>query len=61
MDLSEKIARLKASQRMKVYRKGDWIIATAEVSSFQASVARGFLNLGADVAIIVGEKKGKIK
>ncbi|MBM3291492.1 hypothetical protein FJY84_02310 [Candidatus Bathyarchaeota archaeon] len=61
MELSEKIARLKASQRMKIHRKDKWIIVTAEVSSYQASVARGILNLGADLAIIAGEEKGIIK
>jgi len=61
MDLSEKIARLKASQRIKLFKQGKWLIVTSEVSSFQASVARGILSLGADLVIVAGLEKGKIK
>lgn len=61
MDKSEKLARLKATQRMTLYRFDRWIIAISEVSSFQSSVARGILNLGADVALIVGNDKEEFK
>ncbi|MEM2530403.1 MAG: DHHA1 domain-containing protein, partial [Candidatus Bathyarchaeia archaeon] len=60
MDRSERIARLKGSQRMEVRTHGDWIIALSHVDSFQASVARALINLGADLAI-VGGGKGEAK
>ncbi len=55
MDLSERIARLKAAARMRIYRVGDWVIAVSRLSSFQSSAARSLVNLGAHVAIIGGE------
>ena len=61
MDLSEKIARLKASQRTNIVNVGKWLIVSTEVSSFQASAARGILNLGADLVIVAGKEKEKIK
>ena len=54
-DYGESIAKLKAAKRSKIYRASGWIIATSTVGSFQASVARGFVSLGADVALVVGE------
>jgi nanoRNase/pAp phosphatase (c-di-AMP/oligoRNAs hydrolase) len=57
----ERIARLKAAQRIEIKEIGCWMLATSIVSSFQASAARAIIALGADVAIVGGEKKGKIK
>jgi len=62
MDISEKIARFKASQRVKVYRIGDLLIAATRVDAFEASVARLFLEMGADVAVVVSQqKRGKVR
>jgi phosphoesterase RecJ-like protein len=58
MDRSERIARLKGSQRMELRTHGDWIIAISRVDSFQASVARALINLGADLAIVGGGEGG---
>ena len=61
MDQSERIARLKSAQRVKVYRVDKWLVATANLGSFQASAARGMMNLGADIAIIAGNDKKILK
>ena len=61
MDPSEKLARLKATQRMTIIRVDPWIIATSNLGSFQPSAARGILNLGADVAVIAGNDKEELK
>jgi len=61
MDRSERIARLKAAQRMRIYDVEGWTLAASHVSSFQASAARGLLGLGADVAAVAGSSKGVIK
>ncbi|HLE35406.1 MAG TPA: DHH family phosphoesterase, partial [Nitrososphaerales archaeon] len=60
-DPSERIARLKAAQRVSVYSANSFIAAFSRVGSFQASAARALLDLGADVAIVVGgdEKASK--
>lgn len=58
---SERIARLKAAQRMRIHSVEDWTMVTSHVSSFQASAARALLVLGGDVAIVAGESEGKVK
>jgi phosphoesterase RecJ-like protein len=58
---SETLARLKAAQRMRLHEVGGWTIATSHVSSFQASAARAFMGLGADVAVVAGRDKRKLR
>ncbi|MCJ7770598.1 DHH family phosphoesterase [Candidatus Bathyarchaeota archaeon] len=60
-EASEKIARLKGAQRLQLVDIGGWIIVKSRVGSFQSSVARGLVSLGADVAIVGGESKGRIR
>ncbi len=57
----ERIARLKAANRMQLHMVDDWVIATSHLSSFQASAARAMISLGADVAIVVGKDKRKLR
>ena len=61
MDYSERMARLKAGNRVKLLRMNDWLIAFSHVSSYQASAARGIMSLGAHVAIVAGQKENKIQ
>jgi len=61
LETSERIARLKAAQRLKGTRLKGWIIAESRVGSYQSSAARALLALGADVAVVGGERKGKLK
>jgi phosphoesterase RecJ-like protein len=61
MDFSERVARLKASRRTKLFRVGDWIIALSHVSAYQASAARAMVELGAHVAAVAGEKDGNLE
>ncbi len=56
-EISEKIARIKALQRLKLIRSKDWLIGTTHVSSFEAGVASLLINLGLDVSIVYSEKK----
>ncbi|MBI2183327.1 MAG: DHH family phosphoesterase [Thaumarchaeota archaeon] len=56
-DRSEVIARLKGAQRLKLYDAGGWLIAVSRVGSFHASLARALVVLGADVAVVLDEKK----
>ncbi len=55
--IPEKIARLKAAQRMSYTRINGWLIAFSELGSFQSSGARALISLGADVAIVTGKEK----
>ena len=61
MNLSERIARLKAGQRVKLTRINDWIVGFSHVRSFQASAARALIELGAHVAIVVGKKDDEVQ
>ena len=61
MDPSERIARLKASKRLKLIKVGDWLIAFSNVSAYQASAARALISLGAHVAVVAGESGGKLQ
>ncbi|MEM2119087.1 MAG: DHH family phosphoesterase, partial [Candidatus Bathyarchaeia archaeon] len=61
MDFSERVARLKASRRVKLFRIKDWIIALSHVSAYQASAARSLIDLGADVAVVAGQKNQEIE
>ncbi len=61
MDLSERVARLKASKRIRLFRVGEWIIALSHVSAYQASAARAMIELGAHVAAVAGEKDGGLE
>lgn len=59
-DLSQRIAHLKAAQRMELYRVMDWIIITSEVSAFGASAARALTLLGADCAFVGSVNKDEV-
>jgi phosphoesterase RecJ-like protein len=61
MDFSERVARLKACKRAKLFRVGDWIIALSHVSAYQASAARAIVDLGAHVAVVAGQKNGNLE
>jgi len=61
MDLSERVARLKASRRVKLIKIKEWLIAFSNVSAFQASAARALISLGAHVAVVAGVRGEKIQ
>lgn len=56
LELPERLARLKAVGRAKIYRICSWVIAVSETSTFQASACRALLKVGADVAVVGGVK-----
>jgi len=60
-DYGEVLAKLKGAQRLKIYKSGDWVVATSTVGSFQAHVARSLVYLGADLAIVGGESEGETR
>jgi len=60
-DYGEVVAKFKAARRSKIYRSKGWVIAVSTVGSFQANVARSLTQLGADVALVVGEMDDEVK
>nr|MDO8108847.1 DHHA1 domain-containing protein [Candidatus Sigynarchaeota archaeon] len=61
MDISERIARLKAGIRCNITRIDDVIVVCSEVSTFEASACRGLIGLGADISLVLAENKGEIR
>lgn len=61
MDYSERVARLKACKRAKLFKVGDWIVALSHVSAYQASAARAMVDLGAHVAVVAGQKDDSLE
>src|SRR3990170_2494230 len=61
MEPSERIARLKASKRVKLFKVNHWLIAFSNVSAYQASAARALITLGAHVAVVGGQKGERIQ
>jgi nanoRNase/pAp phosphatase (c-di-AMP/oligoRNAs hydrolase) len=60
MDESERIARLKSAQRLRMERVGKWVIALSEVGSYHASAARALLALGAHLAVVAGKRNNEL-
>jgi nanoRNase/pAp phosphatase (c-di-AMP/oligoRNAs hydrolase) len=54
-DYGEVLAKLKGAMRLRIYKTGDWVLASSKIGSFQAHVARSLIMLGADIAVVVGE------
>ncbi len=61
LETSERIARIKTAQRAELHRIHGYIIVFSEVGSYQASGARALINLGADLAVVVGEEKTSLR
>jgi nanoRNase/pAp phosphatase (c-di-AMP/oligoRNAs hydrolase) len=60
-DYGEVIAKLKSARRSKLYKLAGWVVVTSTVGSFQSNVARAFVSMGADVAIVIGETGGETR
>ena len=60
-DISEKIARIKALQRVKLIRIKNWLIGISHLSSFTASAASILTNVGFDIGIVVSEDKSSYR
>jgi nanoRNase/pAp phosphatase (c-di-AMP/oligoRNAs hydrolase) len=56
MDESERIARLKSAQRVRLERVDKWLVAVTEVGSYHASAARALVALGAHLAVVAGKR-----
>jgi nanoRNase/pAp phosphatase (c-di-AMP/oligoRNAs hydrolase) len=60
MDESERIARMKSAQRLRMDRVGKWVIALSEVGSYHASAARALIALGAHLSVVAGKRNGEL-
>ncbi len=60
-DYSEKVAKLKAASRSRVFTADGLLVVVTHVGAFESSAARALLELGADVAIVVSEQRGGVR
>ncbi|MCJ7444640.1 MAG: DHH family phosphoesterase [Methanotrichaceae archaeon] len=58
MDVSHRIAVLKAASRSDIERFGNWLVATTEINAFEGSSAMALVDLGADVAFAASAHNG---
>ncbi len=61
MDISERIARLKAATRCEFKKLDEVVVACSNVSTFEASACRGLISLGADIAIVYADNKQQVR
>jgi nanoRNase/pAp phosphatase (c-di-AMP/oligoRNAs hydrolase) len=61
MDYPERIARLKASRRVRLMKIQEWLVALSHVSAYQASAARALIRLGAHIAVVAGQREERIQ
>lgn len=60
-NFSEKIAKLKAARRVRIFKVNDSIVATTTVSCFEADAASVLSRLGADIAFAGDVDNSKLK
>lgn len=58
---SEKIARLKAMQRLEFIRIDKYIVAYTYVGAYESSIARLLIELGADIAFVGSSRKDVVR
>jgi nanoRNase/pAp phosphatase (c-di-AMP/oligoRNAs hydrolase) len=61
IDPSERLAKLKASKRVKIIKIDGWIVALSHVSAFQAQAAKALVDLGAHMSAVAGKKSDKVE
>ncbi len=60
IDYSERVARLKAANRLRAYAVNENIIVITWVGAFEASVAKSLIDLGADVVFVLNADDDKV-
>jgi nanoRNase/pAp phosphatase (c-di-AMP/oligoRNAs hydrolase) len=60
MDGSERIARIRSAQRVRLEHVGKWLVGLSEIGSYHASGARGLISLGAHVAVVAGKRDDEL-
>lgn len=60
-DFSERIARLKAARRAKIYRVGKALAVTSEVGAFESQSASTLVKVGADIAFVAMKENDTVR
>ncbi|MBD3194649.1 MAG: hypothetical protein GF317_06320 [Candidatus Lokiarchaeota archaeon] len=56
-DISQKIAKIKGTQRVELIRESEYLIGYSHVSSFESGVAATLIKIGFDIGIVFSERK----
>jgi len=59
--ISEKIAKIKGIQRVKLIRERDWLMGITYVGSYEADVASALIKIGFDVGIVWSRKTSEYR
>ncbi len=60
-DISVKIAKVKACERLVHRKVKDFVIGVTEIGAHESSVAKALLSMGLDVAFVVREEKDEVR
>ena len=60
-DISERVTQMKGGQRLRFERVGQHIVAISQGSSFESSVCKSLLSLGADIAFVASQRSGEFR
>ena len=60
-DVSKRVAMLKAAGRSEIQRVQGKMVVFSELGSFEGDAAGMFLRIGADIAFVGSEEKGKVR
>jgi nanoRNase/pAp phosphatase (c-di-AMP/oligoRNAs hydrolase) len=60
-DISQRIARLKAAQRMRFVQEGEFIVASSVIGAHEAEVCRMMLAMGCDAAFAGRQERGQFR
>ncbi|MFH0815986.1 MAG: DHHA1 domain-containing protein [Methanobacteriota archaeon] len=60
-DMSQRIARLKAAQRMRFVQEGDYLVAASVIGAHEAEVCRMMLAMGCDVSFAGRQERGEFR
>jgi len=57
----EKIAKLKAAKRARIFLVSDYIVATSDIGAFESDAASILVKIGADIAFAGDSSEGKLR
>lgn len=57
----EKVAKLKAAKRARIFLVSDYIVVTSDVGAFEADAASALTRIGADIAFVGDSDEGKLR
>jgi phosphoesterase RecJ-like protein len=61
IDSSQKIAHLKGAQRLKFEQLYGFLVASSTLSSYEASMCKNLISLGADIAFVGAQRENQVR